>query len=135
MGNTVKNKSKGIYLSLIDDLPDIIKYNVEKSDDDKYQETTAKQIEILQDKLAKVQDSRNEIIFWYIFTVLFLIDCFVFEHISSLLGIFGLLLMEVVALISAANKLGQENALKLLNWVKIIIENFVIKKPSGPSRD
>lgn len=135
MGSTVKNKSKGIYLSLIDDLPDIIKYNVEKSDDDKYQETTAKQIEILQDKLAKVQDSRNEIIFWYIFTVLFLIDCFVFEHISSLLGIFGLLLMEVVALISAANKLGQENALKLLNWVKIIIENFVIKKPSGPSRD
>ncbi len=135
MGSTVKNKSKGIYLSLIDDLPDIIKYNVEKSDDDKYQETTAKQIEILQDKLAKVQDSRNEIIFWYIFTVLFLIDCFVFEHISSLLGIFGLLLMEVVALISAANKLGQENALKLLNWVKIIIENFVIKKPAGPSRD
>ena len=67
--------------------------------------------------------------------MLFLIDCFVFEHISSLLGIFGLLLMEVVALISAANKLGQENALKLLNWVKIIIENFVIKKPAGPSRD
>ena len=71
MGSTVKNKSKLIHLSLINDLPDIIKYNVEKSDDDKYQETTAKQIEILQDKLAKTQDSKNEIIFWYIFTVFF----------------------------------------------------------------
>lgn len=53
MESTTKNKSKVIHLSLINDLPDIIKYNVEKSDDDKYQETTAKQIEILQDKLAK----------------------------------------------------------------------------------
>lgn len=135
MANSVKNKSKLIHLSLINNLPEIIKYNVEKSDDDKYQETTAKQIEILQDKLAKLQDSRNEIIFWYIFTVLFLIDCFVFEHISSSLGILGLLLMEVVALICAANKLGQENALKLLNWLKNIIENFALKKTTPPSKD
>lgn len=41
MGSTAKNKSKLIHLSLINDLPDIIKYNVEKSDDDKYQETTS----------------------------------------------------------------------------------------------
>ncbi len=135
MGSTAKNKPKLIHLSLINDLPDIIKYNVEKSDDDKYQETTAKQIEILQDKLAKAQDSKNEIIFWYIFTVFFLLDCLVFIHMSSSLGIFGLLLMEVVALICAANKLGQDNALKLLSWCKNMIEGFILRNNKGPSSE
>ena len=74
MESTTKNKSKVIHLSLINDLPDIIKYNVEKSDDDKYQETTAKQIEILQDKLAKANDTINNYKFWlYLFCSLLLI--------------------------------------------------------------
>ena len=135
MGSSMKTKSKLIHLRLIDDLPNIIKYNVEKSDDDKYQETTAKQIEALQAKLAKLQDSKNKIIFWYIFTVLFLIDCFMFEHINNYFGILGLLIMEVVALICAANELGQENALKWLNWCKTIIEDLISKISKGPSTE
>ncbi len=135
MGSSARNKSKVYHLALLEDLPSLIKDNVQKSDVDKYQETTAKQIEILQGKLAKEHDSKNEIIFWYIFTVLFLLDCLAFEHINTFIGVFGLLLMEVVALVCAANKLGQEHALQLLIWVKNIIEKVASKNNKESNKE
>lgn len=118
---------------ILDELPDILRHNIEKSDN-KYNENTAKQIEILQNQLAKAQDTINEHMFWYIFTVMFLVDCVMLEHISSTIGIICLFLMEFVALICAAKKLGQENALQLLYLAKTMIENFVTKN-KGPSCD
>ena len=125
--NNSEDKSQVVRLAVLKDLPNIIKDNVQKSDVDEYQKTTAKQLEILQGELAKEKDRKNEIIFWYIFTVIFLVDCFAFEHITTFTGVLGMLLMEVVALICAANELGQEHALQLLIWAKNIIERAVSK--------
>lgn len=125
----IGNTSKIISL---DQLPDIIKYNVEAADNDKYQETTAKQIEVLQDKLSKANDTINEYKFWSIFLFFFVTDVAV---IICDRGIFWLLILELIPLICAAKHYGQEDALRIIYWVKNIIENLVTKKQKGPSCD
>ncbi len=124
MGRAEKNKSKLIHLSLINDLPNIIKYNVEKSDDDKYQETTAKQIEILQDKLAKANDTINNYKFWTIFFLFFVADLVVAIFGS---GLIWLILFEMIPISCAAKFYGQEEALRLITWFKGVVEECVAK--------
>ncbi len=124
MGSSMKNKSKLIHLSLINDLPNIIKYNVEKSDDDKYQETTAKQIEALQAKLAKANETINNYKFWIIFALFFVADLIV-----AVLGkgLIWLILFELIPISCAAKAYGQEEALRLITWFKGLVEDCITK--------
>lgn len=122
---TIKNKenSNVVRIQSLSDLQGIVQNNVKE--EDRYQKKTAEQIEILQNRLAKEHDDKNQILFWSIFGGILLLNCVVFQHIQSNLAIFGILVMEFVAISCSANKLGQENALKLLNWLKNMAEEWI----------
>ncbi len=113
MKQQTKKNSNIIQIERMNNLSEILNSNIKNEDE--YQELTAKQIEILQDKLTKAIDSKNEILFWSIFIILGLIDCIVMERISNSVFTIFICSMEIVGLICAAKKLGQEDALKLLD--------------------
>ena len=128
MNKKIGTASKVISL---EQLPDIIQYNVKEADKDRYQETTAKQIEVLQDKLSKANDTINEYKFWSIFLFFFVTDVAV---VLCDKGIFWLLILELVPLICAAKRYGQEDALRIIIWVKNIVEAIILKI-KGPSSE
>ena len=123
MNTANKKKSNIVHITIEDELHDALKA-VTKSEST-YQEKTAKQLEALQDRLAKEHDSKNRILFWSIFGGILLLNCIVFQHIASNLAIFSISVMDFVLISCSANTLGQENALKLLNWIKNLIEEAV----------
>jgi hypothetical protein len=125
MKQQTKKNSNIIQIERMNNLSEILNSNIKNEDE--YQELTAKQIEILQDKLTKAIDSKNEILFWSIFIILGLIDCIVMERISNSVFTIFICSMEIVGLICAAKKLGQEDALKLLDWLKNIVDSWTTR--------
>ena len=106
----------------------IIKDNIDKIPIDTYLEKQSKQIETLQEALAKERDAKNELIFWFIFFGVMVFDALAFRDISAFSALL-LVLLELVGLPCLAIKFGQERALQLLMWLKNLIEN----RFKGPS--
>ena len=106
----------------------IIKDNIDKIPIDAYLEKQSKQIETLQEALAKEHDAKNELIFWFIFFGVVVFDALAFRGIPAFSALL-LILLELVGLPCLAINFGQERALQLLMWLKNLIEN----RFKGPS--
>ena len=90
------------------------------------EENNAKQIEILQEELAGVRDGRDERIFWLLIVIVILFDCLAFQNLP-IIGIILVFTLEIPCLICAGKRLGQDEALELLTWVKTMLEKILTK--------
>ena len=102
-------------LTKIDNLIDNKINEIENFDKSRYE----KQIETLQRKLDELEDLHKESVFWFIFIIIILIDIIGLDgnHLKTLI----IALFELVGLIGAAEKYGQEKILKLFYEIKNLI--------------